>query len=95
MNTQTITATTATMPGAVEAAAQELVLACTARVPAQLEHWLRKRGMRFQLSESATWDASDIRASGARHIVIDLDDVAPGRDPLDAFRSLRQSLPDV
>jgi DNA-binding NarL/FixJ family response regulator len=94
MNTQTSTATSATAPGAVEAA-HDLVLACTARVPPQLEHWLRKRGMRLQQNETPTWDPADIRASGARSIVVDLDDLPAGRDPVEAVRALRHALPDV
>jgi len=89
-----------TTPGAApavpgEQAAQELVLVYAPRVPPQLEHWLRKRSMRLQLNESMAVDPSEIRASGARFVMVDVDALPPGRDSLDTVRQVRAMAPDV
>lgn len=88
------------MPGAPtpapgEQAAQELVLVYAPKVPPQLEHWLRKRSMRIQVNESMAVDPSEIRASGARFLMVDVDALPAGRDTLDTIRQVRAMAPDV
>ncbi len=82
-------------PPAGEQPAQELVLVYAAKVPPQLEHWLRKRNMRLHLNESMQVDPSEIRAMGARYLMVDVDNLPAGRDPAETVRSLRQSLPEL
>lgn len=88
-----------TMPGSPtsgsgEQAVQELVLVYAPKVPPQLEHWLRKRSMRLQLNESMAVDPAEVRASGARYLMVDVDALG-SRDPLDTIRQVRASAPDV
>ena len=83
------------MPGSPEASTQELVLVYAPKVPPQLEHWLRKRSMRLQLNESMAVDPAEIRASGARFLMVDVDALPPGRDTLDTIRQVRAMAPDV
>lgn len=83
------------MPAAGEQPAQELVLVYAPKVPPQLEHWLRKRSMRLQLNESMAVDPSEIRASGARFLMVDVDALPAGRDTLDTIRQVRAMAPDV
>ena len=83
------------MSGAGEQAVQELVLVYAPKVPPQLEHWLRKRSMRLQLNESMAVDPAEVRASGARYLMVDVDALPAGRDTLDTIRQVRASAPDV
>jgi len=82
-------------PGAGDQAVQELVLVYAPKVPPQLEHWLRKRSMRLRQHESMTVDPAEVRASGARYVLIDVDALPPGRDTLDLLRQVRTTAPDV
>jgi len=91
--TNPMTGTPASTPG--DAVAQELVLVYAPKVPPQLEHWLRKRAMRMQLNESMAVDPAEIRASGARYLIVDVDALPTPRDPLDTIRQVRAMAPDV
>jgi DNA-binding NarL/FixJ family response regulator len=82
-------------PGLGEAAAQELVLIYAPGVPPQLEHWLRKRGMRLHVSESMSLDPNEIRNLGARYVYIDLDALPADRNPIEVVRTLRAQVPEV
>jgi DNA-binding NarL/FixJ family response regulator len=95
MNTQSSTATAHPAPGALESTAQELVLIYASKIPPQLEHWLRKRGMRLQLNEAGTPDAAEIRAHGARYVVIDLDELPGDKAGAEAIRGIRQMAGDA
>ncbi|NJK90289.1 MAG: hypothetical protein HC923_13490 [Myxococcales bacterium] len=86
-----------TAPGSSvgEQPAHELVLIYAPKVPPQLEHWLRKRGMRLQLIDSMAVDVSEVRSAGARFVMVDADALPAARDPLELVRQLRSSAPDV
>lgn len=75
--------------------AQELVIVYAPKVPPQLEHWLRKRAMRLQVSETRGVDVSEIRAAGAKYVVVDLDVHSGDQGPIDFVRALRAQVPDV
>lgn len=95
MNNQSSTATSA-HSGAIDAAAQELVLVYAQKVPPQLEHWLRKRGMRLQVNESVSAaDPTEIRNSGAKYVFVDLDELSADKNGQDVIRGLKQQLQDV
>ncbi|MGF1510683.1 MAG: LuxR C-terminal-related transcriptional regulator [Myxococcota bacterium] len=51
--------------------------------------------MRLHLNESMQVDPSEIRAMGARYLMVDVDNLPAGRDPAETVRSLRQSLPEL
>jgi len=79
----------------VDTKPNDLVIAYATRdqLPVQLEHWLRKRQMGMMLSESANVDVNEIRASGARFVMIDLD--THGGQDLSVLRTIRAELPGV
>lgn len=60
-------------------------------VPAQLEHWLRKRGMQMQVQGASTVDADAVRQANARYVMIDADVLPPEKNPVDVIQSLRQT----
>lgn len=76
---------------ATELATQELVACYAPKVPPQLEHWLRKRGMRLHVSDRGP-DVTEIRTLGARYVILDLDSLADGAEVL---RQLRMHVPEV
>lgn len=92
--------TLGTAPGPVsepvpEARPQETVIAFSTReqLPVQLEHWLRKRQLGITISESSVVDVNEIRSSGARYVVVDLD--THGGQDLSVLRAIRSELPGV
>lgn len=70
-----------------------LIVAPRGQVPVQLEHWLRKRQMSVTYSESQALDPAEVRQSGARYALVDLD--GPGAPDPAALRNLRAELPNV
>jgi two-component system NarL family response regulator len=87
---------TATAPGsghAAETAAQELVVVFAPKVPPQLEHWLRKRGMRMHIHDRV--DTSELRSSGAKYVFVDLDALAADKSAVDTVRQLRSASPEA
>lgn len=50
-----------------------IVFAQKGQVPVQLEHWLRKRQIGVTFSESARVDVGEIRNSGAKYVLVDLE----------------------
>jgi DNA-binding NarL/FixJ family response regulator len=78
-----------------EAVAQELVFAYAQKLPPQLEHWVRKRTMRLHQSESLAVNPTEIKAQGARFVIIDLDSQPRDRSSVDVIRGLRQAIPEV
>lgn len=77
-----------------EIAAQELVLIYASLVPPQLEHWLRKRNLRMHLNDRKL-DPNEVRSSGARFVVIDLDELPREHPPVETVRHLRIHVPEV
>lgn len=94
-NHNTTTAAASAAPGQVVETAQEMVLVYAPKVPPQLEHWLRKRNMRLTVNDSMSVDPNDIRASGARYVMVDLDALPADRNPAEAIRNVRAHAPDV
>ncbi len=86
---------TAPMTPPVSEAPQELVMVFADQVPPQLEHWLRKRSMRLQMNEASAIRPDDIRASGARYVILDAEALPAGQDPVELVRNLRQSIPEL
>jgi DNA-binding NarL/FixJ family response regulator len=82
-------------PPTSEQAVQDLVLVYAAKVPPQLEHWLRKRNMRLHLNESMQVDPNEVRSMGARYLMVDIDGLPAGRDAQETIRSLRQAVPEL
>lgn len=78
-----------------EMAAQDLVLVYASVVPQQLEHWLRKRNLRFHLNDRSTVDPNEIRNTGARYVVIDLDELPREHPPIETIRHLRTHVPEA
>lgn len=62
------------------------------QVPVQLEHWLRKRNVDLSVSDSATVDVAEVRQSGSRYVLMDLD--AQSND-LGVIRKIRAEIPNV
>jgi DNA-binding NarL/FixJ family response regulator len=87
-------AQTASLPPA-EVAAQDLVLIYASVVPPQLEHWLRKRQMRMNLNTRGPVDPNEVRNSGARFVVLDLDELPREHAPIDTVRHLRIHVPEA
>lgn len=50
-----------------------VVYAQKGQVPVQLEHWLRKRQIGVTFSDASRVDVGEIRNSGAKYVLIDLD----------------------
>lgn len=94
MNNQSNNVSSHLAPGAMGDTAQELVLVYAPKVPPQLEHWLRKRTMRLQTNESVHIDANEVRASGARYVLVDVDALTDKGGP-ESVRSLKTQCPDV
>jgi len=78
-----------------EAAAQELVMVYAQKLPPQLEHWVRKRSMRLNASDLPAVDPNEIKAQGARFVIIDLDTLPRDRNAVDTVRNLRAAIPDL
>lgn len=78
-----------------EVPAQDLVLIYASAVPQQLEHWLKKRNMRMVLKERATIDPNELRSSGARYAVLDLDELPREHPPVETVRHLRIHVPET
>ena len=76
-----------------EAAAQELVVVFAPKVPPQLEHWLRKRGMRMNIQERV--DAGELRSSGAKFAFVDIDALPADKSAVDTVRQLRNASPEA
>lgn len=72
---------------------QDLVLVYAGQVPPQLEHWLRKRGMRLRVNEAMTVDPNEIVRLGARYVLIDIDALAV--DSAGLIRNLRLQVPET
>lgn len=94
MNNQNSSVNSHSAPGAMGDTAQELVLIYAPKVPPQLEHWLRKRTMRLQVNESVHVDVNEVRASGARYVLVDVDALTDKGGP-DSVRTLKIQCPDV
>jgi two-component system NarL family response regulator len=95
MNNQMNGAVATTQGQLGESAAQELVFAYAQKLPPQLEHWVRKRSMRLHSSESMAVNPAEIKAQGARYVIIDLDTQPRDRSAVDIVRSLRQAIPEL
>lgn len=93
MNNQN-SSVTSSATGAMGDTAQELVLIYAPKVPPQLEHWLRKRTMRLQVNESVHVDVNEVRASGARYVLVDVDALTDKGGP-ETVRTLKTQCPDV
>lgn len=78
-----------------EIAVQDLVLIYASVVPPQLEHWLRKRNTRMHLNNRSTVDPNDVRASGARFVIVDLDELPREHPPVETVRHLAIHVPEV
>lgn len=78
-----------------EVAAQDLVLIYASVVPPQLEHWLRKHNMRMHLNSQGTVDPNEVRNSGSRFVVIDLDELPREHPPVETVRHLRIHVPET
>lgn len=94
MNNQNSSVNSHSTPGAMGDTAQELVLVYAPKVPPQLEHWLRKRTMRLQVNESVHVDVNEVRASGARYVLVDVDALTDKGGP-ETVRTLKTQCPDV
>lgn len=70
-----------------------VVYAQKGQVPVQLEHWLRKRQIGVTFSEASRVDVGEIRNSGAKYVLIDLDSQTQGDAAY--VRQLRQDLSGV
>ncbi len=70
-----------------------VVYAQKGQVPVQLEHWLRKRQIGVTFSEASRVDVGEIRNSGAKYVLIDLDSQAQGDAAY--VKQLRQELSGV
>jgi DNA-binding NarL/FixJ family response regulator len=70
-----------------------VVYAQKGQVPVQLEHWLRKRQIGVTFSDASRVDVGEIRNSGARYVLIDLDSQTQGDAAY--VRQLRQDLSGV
>lgn len=55
-----------------------VVYAPKGQVPVQLEHWLRKRQIGVTFSEASRVDVAEVRSSGAKYVLIDLDGQSQG-----------------
>jgi len=95
MNSQMNSAIAAPPSQVSETAAQELVVAYAQKLPPQLEHWVRKRSMRLHVSDLATVDPAEIKAQGARYVIIDLDALPRDRNAVDTVRNIRAAAPDT
>jgi DNA-binding NarL/FixJ family response regulator len=78
-----------------DARPQDVLLAFASRasLPVQLEHWLRKRQIAISISDSPGVDVAEIRNSGARYVLIDIDAFGGG-DPA-TLRAIRAELPGI
>jgi DNA-binding NarL/FixJ family response regulator len=70
-----------------------IVFAPKGAVPVQLEHWLRKRQIGVTFSESPRVEPNEIRTSGARYVLVDLDMV--GSNAAALVRQLHHELPQT
>jgi DNA-binding NarL/FixJ family response regulator len=70
-----------------------IVFAPKGQIPVQLEHWLRKRQIGVTVSEAAKADIGEIKSSGSRYALIDLD-AQPNAD-VNFIRQLHQELPQI
>lgn len=70
-----------------------IVYAPKGQVPVQLEHWLRKRQIGVTFSESTKLDVNEVRNSGARYLLIDLD--SQGAGDVGLIRQLHSELPQI
>jgi len=95
MNTQNNNAMAAPQGQTGEQAAQELVLVYAQKLPPQLEHWVRKRNMRLQVSDMPAVDPAEIKAQGARFVIIDIDTQPRDKNPVDIVRALRTAIPEA
>jgi two-component system NarL family response regulator len=95
MNTQMNNAMAAPQTPVGEAAAQELVIAYAQKLPPQLEHWVRKRSMRLIVSDMPAVDPAELKAQGARYVIIDLDSQPRDKNPVDVVRALRTAIPEL
>jgi DNA-binding NarL/FixJ family response regulator len=71
-----------------------IVFAPKGQIPVQLEHWLRKRQIGVTFSESMKVEPGEIKASGARYVLVDLDGLAPGNGA-GLVRQLHHDLPQT
>lgn len=95
MNSQMNSAIAAPPTQVGEAAAQELVIVFAQKLPPQLEHWVRKRSMRLHVSDLPAVDPNEVKAKGARYVIIDLDTLPRDRNAVDTVRNLRAAAPDL
>ena len=78
-----------------EVPAQDLVLVYASIVPQQLDHWLRKRSMRMHHNARGPVDPNEVRNSGARYVVLDLDELPREHAPIETVRHLRIHVPEA
>lgn len=95
MNSQMNSAVAAHETQVNEATAQELVVIYAQKLPPQLEHWVRKRSMRLHASDQPSVDPNEVKAQGARYVVIDLDTLPRDRNAVDTVRGLRAAIPEL
>lgn len=95
MNSQMNSAIAAPPTQVSEAAAQELVMVYAQKLPPQLEHWVRKRSMRLLASDLPAVEPNEVKAQGARYVIIDLDTLPRDRNAVDTVRNLRAAIPEL
>lgn len=78
-----------------ESAQRDLVLIYATAVPHQLQHWLAKHDMQMLVRSGATVDPNEVRSSGARFVILDLDEMAPEHPPIETVRHLRTHIPEA
>jgi DNA-binding NarL/FixJ family response regulator len=82
------------VPDPVESSADTLVLAYASRLPAQLDHWIRRHGMRLERVTSP-FDPADPKLKGPRYVLLDIDADPNDRNPVDLVKGARATAPDV
>lgn len=95
MNTSINNAIAAPTTQVGDQAAQELVIVYAQKLPPQLEHWVRKRSMRLNVSDMPAVDPAEIKAQGARYVIVDLDTQPRDKNPVDVVRALRTAIPEL
>ena len=88
-------ATHSMMDPSAEARPSEKLIAYAPKtqIPTQLEHWLRKRQLALDVSDSTKVDINEAKSLGAKYILIDFE--AQETNDLGFLRQLRSELPSV
>jgi two-component system response regulator NreC len=82
-------------PRAPEPLEASLVLAYAGKLPAQLEHWIKKHGMRLENAPLDSTDTLYTDAKRARFLLVDVDVLGQERSPVDLVRRLRGEAPQA